>query len=367
MRNRDRYFAALAAAAMAAGLAACAAPAPTKAPAATAVAPAKAGTTGTAAAKPVAGRDYFYYVGYGVIQVIDGSTDAIVADIKMDGWLRESALTADKKFLYVTAKRHLIHKVDLMQNAVVKTIDVNGGGSERFIYGFDVTADGKTAYAAMLSRSTNGGEVVIGKPVVAQVDLETGAILRSLEVPWGVASLTTVKNDSMVYAIGKDLYKIDVSAKAMKVAETWPMYEKQMNFLPFWNYAWENGGVFMANYYTPELMGLLAIDKATGVINDTPLNGMPVFAYSVIYSPDKKKAYGVMDELNVIDVENKTYGPVAVNHEGTCYGVSVTSDGKKVYMGGGGSTLTIYDTATLKPIKVLQMATDGMDIRRVVF
>ena len=40
--------------------------------------------------------------------------------------------------------------------------------------------------------------------------------------------------------------------------------------------------------------------------------------------------------------------PVVVNHEGTCYGVSVTSDGKKVYMGGGGSTLTIYD-ALLNP------------------
>lgn len=362
MRNRDRWFAGIAAAAVSAGLAGCAAPTPARAPAAAAVAPAKA-----AASRPVAGRDYFYYVGYGVLQVIDGSSDAIVADIKVDGWLRETALSPDKKFLYVTAKRHLIHKVDLMQNAVVKTVDVNRDGWQRFIFGFDVAPDGKTAYAGMLSRKTSGGDVVIGKPVVAQLDLETGAILRSLDVPWGVASLTTVKGDSMVYAVGKDLYKIDISGKAMKVVETWPMYEKKMNFLPFWNYSWENGGVFMANYYTPQFMGLLAIDKATGEITDTPLDGMPVFAYSVIYSPDKKKAYGVMDELNVIDVEKKTYGPVVVNKEGTCYGVSVSSDGKKVYVGGGGSTLTVYDAATLKPIKVLQMASDGMDLRRVVF
>ncbi|MHB8764348.1 MAG: YncE family protein, partial [Deferrisomatales bacterium] len=177
-------------------------------------------------AGPAAAKDNFYYVGYGVIQVIDGATDEIVADIKAEGWLRETALTADKKFLYVTAKRHLIHKIDLATNKVVKTVDVNGGGWQRFVYGFDLAADGKTAYVGMLSRTTKGGEVVIGKPVVAQLDLATGKILRSLEVPWGVASLTTVKGDSMVYAIGKDLYKIDVAGKQMKVADTWPMYEK---------------------------------------------------------------------------------------------------------------------------------------------
>lgn len=319
----------------------------------------------------VAGRaeakDYFYYIGYGVIQVIDGDTDAIVADIPAEGWLRESALSADKKFLYVTAKRHLIHKVDLAARKVVKTVDVNGGGWERFIYGFDLAPDGRSAYAAMLSRRTEGGEVVIGKPVLTQLDLDTGKILRFMEVPWGVASLTTVRGGKGVYAVGKDLYKVDVSGSEMKITETYPMYEKGMNFLPFWNYSWENGGVYMANYYTPELMGLLSIDKSTGEIVDTPLDGIPFFAYSVIYSPDKKKAYGVMDELNVVDVVNHTYGKVVVNHEGTCYGVNITSDGKKVYMGAGGSTVTVYDTETLEPIKVIQMATDGMDLRRVTF
>lgn len=314
-----------------------------------------------------AAKDRFYYLGYEVIQVIDGDTDEIVADIPVEGWTRESALSADKKYLYVTAKRHLIHKVDLQANKVVKTVDVNGGGWQRFLFGFDLAPDGKTAYAGMMSRTTKGGEVVIGKPVVAQVDLASGKIVRSLDVPWGVASLTTVRDGKGVYAIGKDLYKIDVSGKEMKITGTYPMYSKKMNFLPFWNYAWENGGVFMANYYTPELMGLLSIDKASGEITDTPLNGIPVFAYSVIYSPDKKKAYGIMDELNVIDLTTKTYESIVVNHEGTCYGVNVSSDGKKVYAAGGGSTTTVYDTATLKPIKVLQMATDGMDLRRVTF
>ncbi len=319
------------------------------------------------AGPPAEAKDMFYYIGYGVIQVIDGDTDEIVADIPAEGWLRETALTRDKRYLYVTAKRHLIHKVDLEARKVVDTLDLNGDGWDRFVYGFDLAPDGKTAYLSVRGRTTEGGEVVVTPPRLTQMDLKTGKTLRTLELPWDVATLTTVKDGSMVYAIGKDLYKIDVSGKEMKIVETYPMYEKQMNFLPFWNYSWENGGIFMANYYTPELMGLLGINKETGEITDTPLNGIPVFAYSVIYSPDKKKAYGVMDELNVIDLTTNTYEAIVVNHEGTAYGINVSTDGLKVYLAGGGSTLTIYDTKTLKPLKVLQMATDGMDLRRVTF
>ncbi len=316
---------------------------------------------------PAEAKDIFYYIGYGVIQVIDGDTDEIVADIPAEGWLRETALTRDKRYLYVTAKRHLIHKVDLEARKVVSTLDLNGDGWDRFVYGFDLAPDGKTAYLSVRGRTTEGGEVVVTPPRLTQMDLETGRVLRTLELPWDVATLTTVKDGAMVYAIGKDLYKIDVSGEEMRVVETYPMYEKQMNFLPFWNYSWENGGIFMANYYTPELMGLLSINKKTGEITDTPLNGIPVFAYSVIYSPDKKKAYGVMDELNVIDLTTNSYEAIVVNHEGTAYGINVSTDGRKVYLAGGGSTLTVYDTKTLKPLKVLQMATDGMDLRRVTF
>jgi len=35
-------------------------------------------------------KDIFYYLGYGLIQVVDGDTDAIVGDIPVDGWIRES-------------------------------------------------------------------------------------------------------------------------------------------------------------------------------------------------------------------------------------------------------------------------------------
>ena len=321
----------------------------------------------TAWGRPAQAKDRFYHLGQEMMQVIDGNRDAVVATIPLRGWTREAALTSDKKFLYVTATRHLIHKVSLAEDRVVATVDVSGGGWDRFIFGFTMAGDDRTAFAAMMSRTTRDGEAVVGAPVVAQVDLASGKIVRSVEVPWGVARLVTVKGGKQVYAIGKDLYKIDAAGAELKITETMPMFEKKWNILPLWEYSAESDGIAAMNYYTPEIMGLLTVDVKTGEIGDVPLKGDPVLAYSIVMSPDRKKAYGVMDDLSVIDVVQKTYGPAVPIKEGTSYGIVTSADGKKIYAGAGGSSVAIFDAATLKPIKVLHMASDGMDLRRVTF
>lgn len=317
------------------------------------------------AAAPAGAGDRFYYLGYGVIQVIDGDTDAIVADIPAKGAMREADVSPDKRFLYVTASRHLVHKVDLAANRVVATTELAGDGWERFMFGFALAPDGKTAYGAFMSRRTTLGDVEIGKPVVAQFDLDTGKFLRSVEVPWGVAQLLSVEGGRSLYAFGQDLYRIDTTGSELRIATTTPMFDKGMNILPLWMY--DTGGVTSLNYYTEKYMGILLIDRASGAIEDVVVKGEPAMAYSVIVAPDRKKAYGVMDDLVVIDMVKRTWGPSVRIAEGTCYGVNLSSDARKVYVGGAGSTVTVFDAQTLKPLKVLRMASDGMDLRRIAF
>jgi len=321
----------------------------------------------TAWGRPAQAKDKLYHLGLGMLEVIDGDRDAVVAKIPLRGWTREAAITSDKKFMYVTANRHLVHKVSLADDKLVATVDVSGGGWDRFIFGFAMAADDRTAYAGMMSRTTRDGEAVVGAPVVAQVDLASGKILRSVEVPWGVARLVVVKGGQQVYAIGKDIYKIDAAGGELRVVETVPMFEKKWNILPLWAYTWETGGFVAANYYTPDFMGLLTIDEKTGDIGDVPIRGEPVLAYSVIVTPDRKTAYAVMDDLNVIDLEHGKYRRTVPLAEGTNYAVNLSSDGKKIYVGSGGASVTVFDAATLKRLKVLRLSTDGMDLRRVTF
>ena len=311
--------------------------------------------------------DRLYYLGYEIIQVIDGDTDTIVADIPIMGATREVALTADRKFLYVATNRHLVHKVDLGANRVVATVDVSNDGWGRLMFGFALDPDGKTAYGAFMSRRAENGEAVVGKPVVAQFALETGRLLRSVEVPWGVGYLMSTKNGTTLYAFGQDLYKIDTTGSDLRIVETVPMFDKGMNILGFWVPIFGIGGVASMNYYTEKFMGILLVDQQSGKIDDIVIRGDPPIAYSVVLAPDRSKAYAAADDLIVIDLAKKKYIASVPIKEGTSYGVNVSADGRKIYVGGGGSTLTIYDAQTLKPLKVLQMASDGMHIHRIDF
>lgn len=308
-------------------------------------------------------KELIFNLGYGKIQVIDVSSDELLPDIEITGWGREASFSADKKFMYVTASRHLIHKIDIQQKRVVNTVDMHYGGWQRFVFGMDLAEDGKTAYVHFFSRKTDKGEAVIGSPTVAQIDLENGKILRSIEVPFGVCYLAYAKNSQTIFAVGLDVYKIDVSGSEMKTAGIHPMFDKKMNILPLFSYAAENNGVALLPYWIGASGGLLSIDTNTGKITEIPIKN-PMMVYGAVYSPDMKKAYANMDELYVIDLATKTITNTEVIPTGTTFSVMTSADGKKIYLQGG-RTITIYDAETLKVVKTLEMSTDGMLLRRL--
>lgn len=308
-------------------------------------------------------KELIFNLGYGKVQVIDASSDELLPDITMQGWGREASFSADKKFMYVTASRHLIHKIDIQEMRVVKTIDMHYGGWQRFVYGMELIEDGKTAYIHFFSRKTDRGETVVGPPTVAQIDLESGKILRSVEVPFGVCYLAYAKSSQTIYAVGQDIYLIDVAGKEMKTTAIHPMFDRGMNILPLFSYTAENNGVALLPYWIGEAPGLLSIDTNTGKITETPIKN-PMMVYGALYSPDMKKVYANMDELYVIDLATQTVTNTEIIPSGTTFSIMTSADGKKIYLQGG-PTISIYDAETLKIVKVLELSTDGMLLRRL--
>lgn len=317
----------------------------------------------TAFAVQVQAKDLVFNEGYDMVQIIDTSNYQI-SNVHIKGAVRDSAFSADNKYFYVTGSRRYIEKIDIEKRKLVHTIKVESDGwQDRFIYGIALTKDGRYAYVNLIDRKIQGDEPVVGHPEVAEIDLNTGKVLRSVEVPWGVANLALVKNDTTLYAVGQDITVIDVAKTKMTVTETIPELKKGINMLAFWPYVHENGGIWLSPYYTPTGWGLFSINTHNGKIAQTTIKGVPLFAYGAVYSPDHKKAYSVMDEVGVIDLQTETVTKVVPVKEGTCYGAVISSDGHRLYVGAGGSTITVYDTSTWKPIRVLQMETDAMGLR----
>ena len=106
---------------------------------------------------------------------------------------------------------------------------------------------------------------------------------------------------------------------------------------------------------------------SSGEVTEKPIKGPPPMAYSFTYSADRKKAYGIMEDLIVLDLETSSIARTLPNAEGTSYSVIPTRDGKKLYVGAGGSTITVYDAETLKVLKVLQTHADACSLRKVTF
>jgi DNA-binding beta-propeller fold protein YncE len=312
----------------------------------------------------VEAKELIFTQGNNLIEVVDTHTDDIVARIPVDGFVRDIVWSADKKTMYATTRRRTIVKIDLQQMKVVKTYDAGVDGWKRMIWGFALCNDNKTAYINSIDRKVEGGEVLV-RPTISQINLEDGKVLRSMTPPWGVSALVYQKNDKSLFAVGLDIYKIDISQNQMKIIDTYAMLDKKKNMLAVWPNIRENGDIFMANYYTPEYMGLLAIDANTGEIIDRRIKGPPVMAYTFIYSPDKKKAYGVMEDVSVIDLGTNSVIKSFPNAEGTSFSLIPTSDGKKIYVGAGGSVMTVYDAETMNVLKVLHLQSDSVALNRV--
>ena len=314
----------------------------------------------------VEAKELIFTQGNNMMEVIDTETDDIVATIPVDGFVRDVVWTDDKKTMYATTKRRTIIKIDLQQMKVVRTYDAGVDGWRRMIWGFALSGDNKTAYINSVDRKVEGGEVLV-RPTISQINLEDGKVLRSMTPPWGVSALVYQKDDKTLFAVGLDIYRIDIGQKEMKVYDTYPMLDKKKNMLAVWPNFRENGDIFMGNYYTPEYMGLLAINSNTGEILDRQIKGAPVMAYTFIYSPDKKKAYGVMEDVSVIDLETNSVIKSFPNAEGTSFSLMPTSDGKKLYVGAGGSVMTVYDAETLNVLKVLHLQADSVSLNRIDF
>ena len=319
-----------------------------------------------APAGTVQARDLIFQLGYNMLEVIDGETDTVTGNIPLKGWTRAYTVLPGDKRMVVAASRRYLHVVDTENLKLLKTLDISKGkdGWERFEFGITSAGDGKSIYANLVGRRTEGGEVVIAEPILAQIDLETGEILRSIEVPRGIFQLLLVNGGKEVYAIGQDLFKIDVTGQEMKMAGTHPMFDRGMNIFPLWHYTYESAGYFISPYYNMEGCGMLEINTHNGEIKESMVEGGVPFVYSFIYSPDRSTIYGGMDEVYKLDAKTRTITDHAIIDEGTSFGVMISGDGKKLYAGGS-STVSVFDSETLDLIKVINMETDGMTLVRL--
>lgn len=301
------------------------------------------------------------------ILVIDSAHDEVVAQISTRGHSPKEMLPSpDGKRLYVTTEaRQQIEVISLTTQKVEDVINLASSGTRLNIYGMTLNRKADRLFVHVLQAELLPDEYRVLPPQIWSVDLRTHQTQKILEVPYGVVSLLAPVDENRLIAWGRDVYFIDLAQK--RIAATVPLMNGDppnraaMNTLPFF-LQYEQSGIVSIPYFTEdpilkkELMGLANLNVDTGKLELLEL-GPAIPVYSSVISPDHKRAYLVMNQLIVVDLESKKVVAVK-NLERTKYVANISRDGKKLYLPSAGSFLDIYDTQTLQMIKRVSLPGD---------
>jgi len=314
---------------------------------------------------PVMAKDYLYVPSNNNLHIVDCDTDTVVKTIPFNDYIVGAIPSPDGKRFYMNSW-HSVYEVDTQTNQIV---DIHEFWSDlnrvTVMPGIAVSADSNFLYmsASITKKKLNIPRLNVLPPQLVVYDVRKKQVVKNFEIPPNCTTVVGPPDDpDSVILLAQDVFKLNLkNGKITKMLGVLnPEADKPgLNALAIWN-NWspgKNGMISVPSYSAEELFymlidrkGNLRMQKAEEII----------FAYSSTISPDSKYIYAVMDEVYKIDLKTgKTLGMDPLER-GTCYNVTVTSDGKKIYVGPGGPDLSVYDTATMKRVGIIPLKGDGL-------
>jgi DNA-binding beta-propeller fold protein YncE len=322
-----------------------------------------------AAPNALAQEPELYVIGvhpHGIV-VFDGTRNEIAGQIQTRGRApKELVPSPDGKFVYVTSDgRSKLEVVNLQTRTVDKVLELAPPGYRLTIFGVALNSKGDRLYVHVKPVRELIDRYVVDPPQVWSVDPATGKTQKIAEVPQGVAALALTRDDRQLLAWGRDLYYIDLAQG--RITDTFRLMnpvnptDGALNTLALF-IQFERSGIFSIPYYTKDpitskdLMGLVNLDVNTGHVDTVEL-GAPIPLYSAVVSPDRKRAYAVMNQLVAVDLERKRVTKV-IDLERTRYVANISRDGKRVFVSGAAPFIHVYDADTLELLKTIELPGD---------
>ena len=304
-----------------------------------------------------------------LIYVVDGDTDEVSKEIVLEGPGSPATITAhpDGKRLFVVTNRwQELAVVDIETGGQTWRL-VSGEGNERVMFvGLAVHPQGKELFAYEVPTRLEDDRFLVQPSRIRVVDTDNLETLRTFEVPRQIGLLAFSPEGDILYASGHAIYFLNPqSGKIMKslplkhhsridiedpdVFALWPLYE-QSNVLSSIYFAQDR--ITAAN-----MAGLANLDLTTGSMEWMELEIATQVLFTSVVSPSRRYAYLVYNTLTKVDLQKRRIEKrVTLDH--TYYVGNISSDGRKIYLGGTQPDLSVYDAETLEPIKKIRLKGD---------
>jgi hypothetical protein len=291
-------------------------------------------------------------------------TDEVFAQIATHGIApREIVPSADGRFLFaITDGRSLIEVIDIAGKKVIDSINLSSPGQSVKLFGLAVNPQGDQIFVNVICIDRARDSVRAEEPQIWAVDRTTHQVTKLLQSFLGVHLLIfSPTNARRLYAFGADIYVIDLDMR--QIVKTLRFQSNQvpgagslsMSCSPLFD---QTNVLSCPTQRTDpitqrEFGGLLNFDLVTAQWDQMDL-GPPVMWDSAVVSPDLTRAYAVWNELYVVNLAQRRVMTVKdlPMTEGS---VTISRDGKKLYVSDGSPSILIFDANTLSPLKTISL------------
>jgi DNA-binding beta-propeller fold protein YncE len=328
-------------------------------------------------ADPKASKLHLFGVWPNRLRLFDEATDEFVGDIGLKyGAATNSTHSPDfSKFYFVTDRMESIEIVDLKKRAVVDVVKISAQPRQVRIANVAVNPAGTLLYIASTPVVLEIDRFLPEESEVFVYDLQAKRLKESFQVPKEIKpgggfrpNLHFSPDGSSIFIFGRDIHEIRASDNQLVdtitlskplLAGHGPLRGARLTE--------EAPGLYYGLYRTQDpflkkkMIGVLQIDLNKKEVESFEL-GPDVKAGLFALSSDRKRAYAGVEEIVVIDMATRK---IVKRVEGVEQGrtnnsLIVSSDGTKLYVGGVGDHIQVYDSETLQRVKSIFAGGDFM-------
>jgi hypothetical protein len=310
------------------------------------------------------------------IVVLDEATEKPVGEIKTrTGIPYRMAISEDRKRFYIiNTLMESVEIADIASQQIVDSFSLSEGNKKMRIRG--AQADPLNRYMILLTKSatkmTDHWE--IGSPTLLQYDLQQHKVLRTIPWPDGeereFAIMKFSPDGKFVYLFGEDVIVLETTD--FKQVDKWELSRPLEDGFGRMNFdsrddSYEEPGYFTGIFTVQDdvqhrkIMGIARVNLSQKSVDFYALG--PATDVSFSMSPDRKMGFGLHQDIGKyefwsFDLVNRKLGPRVEFDGRPRMNVKASSNGKLLYIFTASNSIDIYDAATYKWLRAIEL---GMD------
>jgi hypothetical protein len=327
------------------------------------------------------GNGTLYIGGYpNLLWMIDEATEKVVGTIHTkSGIPRRLNLTRDNKLFYIIdATQEVVEVVDISSKTTLDTFKLTEGNKRVRIN--SIEPDPTNRYAILLTRTDVKltDRVDIGPSVLLQYDLKEHKIIRTIDWPDGQerdqANLLFSPDGRFLYFLGNEILIFET--EKFTQVDRWDLSNLEEGLgqvsVSFGGF----GGLDTVNDQPGFLTTTLTIEdpvqhrRMIGVaridLNKKDLDFYtlgPAGGVTIVLAPDRKRAYGLESavgryEFWTIDLDQRKITSRAEFAGRPRMAMKTSSNGKVLYIYQAGNTIDLYEAATYKYLRTIELDGD---------